>query len=92
MSVRRRARAQRRPPFCGWVGGDSGPAMHLIADREPTGQALDALLQLRDAVIAMQMRAELEAGRWEDDGGAPAPDGTHRTYSLVMGRQAGRGR
>jgi hypothetical protein len=91
VSVRRRARLGRRPPFRGWVGGDDkGPWVHVIGPREPTGEALEAVLELRDAVIAVQMRAELEAGRWEDDGGPSEPAGTHRTYSLVMGRQGGR--
>lgn len=83
MSVRRRARAQRRP-WSGWVSDAAGPAVHMHADREPSDQAVAAILEIRDAVIAAWRRAELEAGRWEDDGG-PCPDRVDRTYSLITG-------
>ena len=90
MSVRRRARAQRRRLRSGWVSDAAGPAVHMHAEREPSDQAVVAVLQLRDVVIAAWRRAELEAGRWEDDGGPSEPEGVHRTYSLLTGRQAGR--
>jgi hypothetical protein len=87
VSGRRRARQRR---WAGWVSDAAGPAVHLIADHKPSGQAVAAILEIRDAVIALQHLADREAGRWEDDGGPTEPAGTHRTFSLATGRQAGR--
>lgn len=84
MSVRRRIRAARRPPrgFSGWICDGRGPDMHLTADQAPSQKSLEALFELRDAVLALCRQAELEAGRWEDDGGAPGPE-RGRVTSLI---------
>ena len=96
MSVRRRAKQRiaevRRRQWAGWVADAQGPAIHVTGDHEPSDQAVAALLEVRDAVIAAWRLAEREAGRWEDDGGPSEPEGTHRTFSLLTGRQAGRRR
>lgn len=92
MSVRRRARKERQRRWAGWVSDERGPAVSVHADREPSDAAVAAILDIRDAVLAAWRRADLEVGRWEDDGGASAPDHVHRTFSLVTGRQGGSNR
>ena len=92
MSVRRRTRTDRQRRWSGWVSDDRGPAVHVHAERAPSDQAIAAFLDVRDAVLAAWRFAELEAGRWEDDGGPAEPEHVHRTYSLVTGRQGGRRR
>lgn len=82
VSVRRRARERRRRRFSGWIDDGRGP-MHLIADRAPLPKDLEALFQVRDALMTVVMLAEREAGRWEDDGGPPAPDDVRRLHSLL---------
>ena len=73
--------------FAGWIGDGRGPDMHLIADRPPSQKSLEALFAVRDAVLASWAQAELAAGRWEDDGGPPAPERV-RVRSLLSASRA----
>jgi hypothetical protein len=43
------------------------------------------LAEIRDALVARWCEAEREFGRWEDDGGRPAPDDRARIED-VFGR------
>jgi len=56
VSVRRRAKQRiaevRRRQWAGWVADAQGPAIHVTGDHEPSDQAVAALLEVRDAVIA----------------------------------------
>ena len=87
MSVRRRARERRRQRFSGWIDDGRG-AMHIQDDRAPSPQSLEALFELRDAVLRVIALAEREAGRWEDDGGPPGPDRGRVTALLPQSRRA----
>lgn len=82
MSVRRRPHER----FTGWIDDGRG-AMHLQADRAPSPQALEALFELRDVVVRQMVLAEREAGRWEDDGGAPGSDRGRVTALLPQSRR-----
>lgn len=82
---------KRRAGWAGWVSDGAGSPVVLVAGQSATDVLVRVALEQRDKLIAAVLRAEREAGRWEDDGGAQPPERTHRTYSLVTGREPGRG-
>lgn len=59
--------------WAGWIDDGRG-ALHVTASRAPGTEAQALLFELRDAVVAAMQFAERQAGRWEDDGGAAAPE------------------
>ena len=65
--------------------------MHLIADQPPSLKALTALNELQAAVLTQMMLAELEIGRWEDDGGSPGPPEQLRLMAVLGRLVRGRG-
>lgn len=79
-----------RRHWSGWVSDASGPAVHLYADREPTGEVTAMILALRDAVLIAMDFAERQAGRWEDDGGPCGPEHTRTASLLTAGRRVTR--
>ncbi|HEX4621408.1 MAG TPA: hypothetical protein VH208_07560 [Myxococcaceae bacterium] len=86
MSVRRRAKQRRR--WAGWVGDGEGPTVLLIAEYDLSDPDVRVLFEVRDALLELWRQAERAIGRWEDDGGPPAPEHVHRTSGLTLGGRA----